>query len=78
MDNVNDKKYKEYKKKKIAKYLFILLCLVTIFLESLALFGTISFVWGLIPFVLAYTIKYLLSDEFKVKKKEKKKNIKKV
>lgn len=74
MNNINDKKYQEYKRKKIGKYLYFLFSLLTIFLESLALFGTISFLWGLIPFVLAYLIKYLLSDEFKNRKKNIKKD----
>ena len=56
--NNNDLKIKEYKKKKIYKYLIITLSLLTIILESLALFKVISYVWGLIPFVLCYIVKY--------------------
>ena len=68
MTNINDKKYKEYKKRKILRYLIILFCLFTIFLEGLALFKVISYIWGIIPFVTTYIIKYILlkdSDENK-------------
>jgi len=64
----NDEKYSDYKKKKIIRYIIIILSLLTITLESLALFGMISYVWGLIPFSLTYIIKYLNVSKFDNKK----------
>lgn len=73
--NKNDLKIKEYKKKKIYKYLIITLSLLTIILESLALFKVISYVWGLIPFVLCYIVKYFYTgNSIKKKKNTKEKN----
>ena len=75
INNINDKKYKDYRKKQILRYLYIILCFTTIFLESLALFGTISYLWGLIPFVICYIIKYFFVDkEDKNKEKKNKKH----
>ena len=62
-NNINDKKYKEYKKKKILRYSYIILSFITIALESLALFGMMSYLWGLIPFVACYIIKYFFVDK---------------
>ena len=73
--NKNDLQFKEYKKKKIYKYLIITLSLLTIILESLALFKVISYVWGLIPFVLCYIVKYFYTgNSIKKKKNKKEKN----
>ena len=73
--NINDEKFKEYRKRKILKYLIILFCLFTIFLEGLALFKVISYIWGLIPFIITYIIKYFyVKNDFKVNKKNKVKN----
>ena len=58
--NKNDIKYKEYKKKVIEKDLYIILCIVVIILEILALFNIISFIWGLIVFVLIYLLKKII------------------
>ena len=60
MNNINDLKYNNYKKQKIMKYLVIGLSFLTIVLESFALFGMISYLWGLIPFASTYFIKYLI------------------
>ena len=70
----NEDKVKNYKMKKIYKSLIIILSLLTIILESFALFGTISFLWGFIPFFLSYYFKGLyedinIKDMFKRKKK---------
>lgn len=70
----NEDKVKNYKKKKVYKSLIIILSLLTIILESFALFGTISFLWGFIPFFLSYYFKGLyedirIKDMFKRKKK---------
>ena len=54
----NEKIEKEYKKKKIARLLIIVLSFLVIVLESLALFKIISYLWGLIPFVLSCIVKY--------------------
>lgn len=70
----NEDKVKNYKMKKMYKSLIIILSLLTIILESFALFGTISFLWGFIPFFLSYYFKGLyedvrIKDMFKRKKK---------
>ena len=72
----NEEKYNVYKKKKILRYLTIIFSLVTIFLEALALFRVISYLYGLIPFILLYIVKYFyanieIKDKNKVKKKKK-------
>ncbi len=54
----NEQIEKEYKKKKIARLLIIVLSFLVIVLESLALFKIISYLWGLIPFVLSCIVKY--------------------
>lgn len=74
MSNINDLKLKEYKRRKILRYLIILFCGLTIFLEGLALFKVISYVWGLIPFIITYVIKYFY--EGNEVKKNKKDNVK--
>ena len=56
--NNNDKKVEYYKKKQILKYLMLFLSLSVIVLESFALFNKISYLWGLIPFLLNCIIKY--------------------
>lgn len=61
--NGNDIKIKEYRNKKLIRYAIIFLSLLTIFLESLALFKTISYIWGLIPFTISYIIKYFLNNK---------------
>ena len=70
----NEEKYNVYKKKKILRYLIILFSLLTIFLEALALFRVISYLYGLIPFVFLYIVKYFYAtvDDSKDKKKSKK------
>ena len=55
--NINDKKYQEYKKKKIFKLLYIALSLIVVVLEILALFNVINMIWGLIVFVLLFFLK---------------------
>lgn len=66
----NEEKYKKYKRKKIYKYLIIILSFSVIILESFALFKVISYLWGLIPFVLSCIVKYLNEKEIdNIKKK---------
>ena len=55
--NENDLKYKEYQKKKIVKYIILLLSIVIIVLEVLALFQVISMLWGILLFIILYIIK---------------------
>lgn len=61
--NESDKKLKEYRKKQILKYLMIVCSLSVIVLESFALFNVISYLWGVIPFVLNLIIKYFYEKE---------------
>ena len=63
--NENDKKYKEYRKRKILKYSLIITSLFVIVLEILALFQKISYLWGLIPFVINCIIKYIYEKDNK-------------
>ena len=70
MTNVNDKKYQEYKKRKMLKYIIIILSFITIVLESLALFGMISYIWGLIPFSICYIVKYFSYEKTNNKNKK--------
>ena len=69
--NNNDKKLKEYRKKQILKYLMIVCSLSVIVLESFALFNMISYLWGVIPFVLNLIIKYFYEKENKTTIKKK-------
>lgn len=69
--NNNDKKVKEYRKKQILKYLMIVCSLSVIVLESFALFNMISYLWGVIPFVLNLIIKYFYEKENKTTIKKK-------
>lgn len=62
----NDLKYQEYLKRTFLRYSTIFLSILTIVLEILALFGFMSFIWGLIPFILSNVAKY-----FYTKKNEK-------
>ena len=61
--NSNDLKVKKYRKKKILKYLIIILSFIIIILESLALFNVISYLWGLIPFLINCIIKYIYEKD---------------
>ena len=60
----NDDKVKVYKKRKIYRYLIIIFSFMVIALESFALFNVISYLWGLIPFILTCILKYLNAKEF--------------
>ena len=65
--NNNDKKIKEYRKKQIFKYSIIITSFMVIVLEAFALFGVISYLWGLIPFVINCIIKYIYEKDNKKK-----------
>ena len=55
----NEEKFKEYKINKILRYSIIVLSFLIIFLEALALFNVISYLWGLIPFIISCIVKYI-------------------
>lgn len=55
--NVNDVKYKEYRKQKILQYLILILSIIVIILEVLALFKKISMLWGIGIFAIMYILK---------------------
>lgn len=57
---VNEKKYIEYKKKKLNNYLYIILSLVVIAIEIMVFFNVINIVWGIISFAFLYIIKKIL------------------
>ena len=55
--NINDVKYKEYRKQKILQYLILILSIIVIILEVLALFKKISMLWGIGIFAIMYILK---------------------
>ena len=57
-----DKKIRMYKARNILTTVWILLYIAIVVLEILALFKVISFVWGLILFMIATIIKYYLAS----------------
>ncbi len=57
---VNEKKYIEYKKKKLNNYLYIILSLVVIAIEIMVFLNVINIVWGIISFAFLYIIKKIL------------------
>lgn len=59
----NEERFNQYKRKQIYRYLIIVLSFSVIVLESFALFKVISYLWGLIPFVLSCIVKYLQDRE---------------
>ena len=54
----NEKKYKKYLNNRIIKYILIILALCITVLEILALCKVISFIWGLVAFIIFYVLKY--------------------
>ena len=54
MSNINDKKIRDYNKKKIEKWILIIALLLVIVLELLAIFNVISMLWGLVIFIIVY------------------------
>ena len=58
--NINDIKYKEYKKKRLFKVVIVLISVIIIILEIMALFQVISMVWGLILFIVLYLLKKIV------------------
>ena len=72
----NEDKYKNYKVKKILRYLIIIFNFSVIVLESFALFQVISLYWGFIPLMLTIICKYFYEKDG-VKKEKNNKMIKK-
>ena len=64
----NEEKYSQYKRRKIYRYLIIIFSFLVIVLEAFALFKVISYLWGLIPFILSCIVKYLFEREVDKKK----------
>ena len=54
---VNEKKYSEFRKRKIFRYLYIILEISVVIIEILALFGIINLIWGIVFFVILYLMK---------------------
>lgn len=60
MSNINDKKIREYKNKKIKKWILVSLLVLVIVLEVLALFNVISMLWGAVIFVIIYLFEKII------------------
>ena len=60
MTNTNDKRIRDYKKKKIEKWILIAALFSVIILEILALFNVISVVWGCIIFIIVYLFEKII------------------
>ena len=60
MTNINDKKIREYKKKKIEKIILLIALFSVIILEILALFNVISMIWGCIIFIIVYLFEKII------------------
>lgn len=58
----NDDKIKKYQRKKILKWVIIILSIIVIVLEVLALFKVISMIWGLLLFVVVYILKKIFQS----------------
>ena len=57
-----DEKIRLYRTKNILTTVWILLYIAIVILEILALFNVISFIWGLLVFMVATGIKYYLAS----------------
>ena len=60
MTKTNDDKIKDYKKKKLEKWILVISCILVIILEILALFNIISMIWGLIIFIIIYLFEKII------------------
>ena len=60
MSNINDKKIREYRNKKIKKWILVSLLVLVIVLEVLALFNVISMLWGAVIFVIIYLFEKII------------------
>ncbi len=58
--DINEKKYNDYRKKKILKYLYLFLAVLVVVAEVLALFNIINMVWGIVAFIVLYILKKFL------------------
>lgn len=59
-NDINEKKYNDYQKKKFLRYIYLLLSIVVVALEILVLFNAINIVWGIIFFIILYILKKIL------------------
>lgn len=57
MDKTNDDKIKNYKRKRLLKWVIIILSIAVIILEVLALLDIISMLWGCLLFIIIYILK---------------------
>ena len=57
MDKTNDDKIKSYQRKKVLKWIIIVLSLLVIVLEVLALLDIINMLWGCLVFIIIYILK---------------------
>ena len=60
MSNINDKKIRDYKKKKLEKWILIIALALVIVLEILALFNVISVLWGCVVFIIIYLFEKII------------------
>ena len=58
--DVNEKKYNDYRKNKIFRYLYVLLATIVVILEILVLLGKINVIWGIVFFIILYILKKIL------------------
>ena len=59
-NDINEKKYNDYQKKKFLRYIYLVLSIVVVALEILVLFNVINIVWGIIFFIILYILKKIL------------------
>ncbi len=62
--NNNDEKVKKYNKRRIAKWLIVILSVIVIILEILALFNKINMLWGCGVFVIVTLLKVYFKKIF--------------
>lgn len=60
MAKTNDQKIKDYKKKKLEKWVLIGALISVIVLEILALCNVISMIWGLVIFIIVYLFEKII------------------
>ena len=58
--DINDQKYKDYKKNKLFRYLYVFLAILVIIGEILVLFNVINVIWGIVFFIILYLLKKIL------------------
>ena len=58
--DINEKKYDEYRKKQMLRYLYIFIALSVIVVEILVLCNMIHVIWGIVAFIILYLLKKIL------------------